>query len=533
MIETKEYTITELVKTISMMNKVYDLVRLVDPKECCQLSLEDNHVAYHRTCYTLWDARSRCRECSSYQACLSGRRKDRVELYRGQIYRIQSIPIVIRQENGEEIACALELIMVHDATEAEKESYEDKEQKETGYEAIKNDPLTGLYNWEGFSQTARQMLENSTEPLDLVISEVVQYNLVEALFGSEVLDQVLLGIANICREYDASLHLFGRLQKGRYIMLVSHNTFQPENIQDGMRKVGEMLTDSMFRLQVRSGVYCIEEKEISIQEMINRALLALDKVRNAPTEVIAWFDEDMKRTLEQKKKFIRGFDQAIRDGEYHLFLKPMWGEDGMIEGAQATSCRVRSDGSIDNPADFLKSLEEAGLVAKLDRYIWERAVALLSRWKNVGMKDLLISVKVSAADFYYMDVVAVLQELVERYDVRPEQLWMEIKEKSLFSDQKRLTAELERIQKAGFPVVVDDFGKASSALSVLTQVKIHAVKLDRSYVLDVEESGKVDQLFGAILAMAEALNVRVITKGEKVQPIPVRAFEKQYLHHQS
>ncbi|MBQ5430500.1 MAG: EAL domain-containing protein [Lachnospiraceae bacterium] len=529
MTDTKEYTITELKKTMSLMSKIYDLVRLVDPRECCQLRIDGDRLVYEKVCYAFWDAKSRCKECSSYQACLLGRHKDRMERYRGMVYQIQSYPIVIRREEGEPVHCVMELIMVHKASQEEEDRYQDKVKKEAGFDAIKTDPLTGLYNWEGFSQTARQMLVDCKEPMDCVVSEVIQYDLVEGLFGSEVLDQVLMGIADICREYDKKLHLFGRLERGRYVMMVSHNTFQPANIQEGMKKVGELLTDSMFRLQVRSGVYCIDDKTISVQEMVGRALMALNKVRNHPTEVIAWFDEDMKEELDERKAVVMEFDQALRDGEYHLFLKPQLGEGGLLEGAEAKSCRVRRDGTVDDPADFLETLEEAGLVARLDRYMWEKAIALLSRWKNGGKEEIHITVKVSAADFYYMDVAGILQDLVKRYDIRPERLWVEVKEKAVLSDQKRMITELERVREAGFALVIDDFGKGASALSILTQVRIDAVRLDREVTEQAEDPDAEDRLLEAIVTLAEVLKIRVYNKGTKILPIPVRAFERKYL----
>jgi len=530
MTDTKEYTISELKKTISLMNKVYDLVRLVDPRECCQLKIEGNRIVYDKVCYTLWNGKCRCRECSSYQAYFSGQSRDRTEKYMGEIYRIQSNPIIVRIRDGEPVPCVMELVMVHKATREEDSCFPDKEGKEKGYEAIKTDPLTGLYNWEGFSQTARQMLMSRDEPVDCVVSEVIQYDLVEGLFGSEILDRVLMGIADICREYDASLHLFGRLERGRYVMMVSHNTFHPDNIQAGMCKVGELLTDSMFRLQVRSGVYSVDDRNISIQEMVSRATMALQKVRNHPTEVIAWFDEAMRRELEEKKQIVMEFDQALRDGEYHLYLKPVLGEDGRIEGAQARSCRVRRDGTVEDPAVFLEPLEEAGLVARLDRYIWEKSAALLSRWKNGGHTGFYITVPAFAADFYYMNVTSVLRDLSSRYDIRSEQLWIEVQEKAVLSDQKRLVSELERVRREGFPIIIDDFGRGDSALSVLTEVRVDAVRLDREVVAEAERAEGEDRLLEAITTLAEVLKIRVFTKGGRIEALPVRTFEKQYLN---
>ncbi|MBQ5484431.1 MAG: EAL domain-containing protein, partial [Lachnospiraceae bacterium] len=130
----------------------------------------------------------------------------------------------------------------------------------------------------------------------------------------------------------------------------------------------------------------------------------------------------------------------------------------------------------------------------------------------------------------YMNVTSVLRDLSSRYDIRSEQLWIEVQEKAVLSDQKRLVSELERVRREGFPIIIDDFGRGDSALSVLTEVRVDAVRLDREVVAEAERAEGEDRLLEAITTLAEVLKIRVFTKGGRIEALPVRTFEKQYLN---
>ena len=120
-----------------------------------------------------------------------------------------------------------------------------------------------------------------------------------------------------------------------------------------------------------------------------------------------------------------------------MYLQPQVDRDGRAFGAEALVRWRRPDGSLMMPGHFIETLENAGLIQRLDMYMWERAIRQLSAWQGTAKEGLSISVNVSAKDFYSIDVYDVLTKLVDRYGVDCHMLRLEITETALLAEPER------------------------------------------------------------------------------------------------
>lgn len=233
-----------------------------------------------------------------------------------------------------------------------------------------------------------------------------------------------------------------------------------------------------------------------------------------------------------------------------MYLQPQISAGtGKLHGAEALVRRIRADGTIIPPVEFIPIYEKSGLICQLDQYIWEQAAKKLGEWKERG-KQMCISVNISPKDFYYVDIYRVFQELVEKYDISPQNLNIEITETAIMSDIPNLRDELKKLQSLGFTVEIDDFGSGYSSLNTLKDIDVDVLKIDMGFLRETQNKDKSKIILNSVVQMAKEIGMPVITEGvetiEQVhmltkmgcdtfqgyyfsKPITVAEFEKQYM----
>ncbi len=514
---TAEYSIADMKHFMGMMEGMYDIVRFIDPIECKELVFDENHVIHSRPCYDVWNADHRCKDCSSYRACMSGSRLEKTELFRGTLFHIQSNPVHLVQPDGSRYDCVLELITSTKATPADKPTLVEKERQEYAPALRLRDPLTGLYNREGFIKAVRDVLINDPgKPRLMVASDIIQFRLIQSLFGKEKCNEILLEVARIIRRYSNENAIFGRITEDRFALCITEEIFDPDRIDNNVEEIRQLLSGTEFRLEVRTGIYRIRDRELSIPTMFDRAEMALDTIRENSRLHYAYFDDSMMENILYRQKVIGEFDAALEAGEYHIFLQPQVTHDGKIQGAEALA-RLIKNGRIIPPVRFIGILEDAGLIGRLDSFIWELAIKQLHRWKETEYAPLYLSVNISALDFYYIDVYETLTSLMDKYQVPHEKLRLEITETALMTDPEKQLPLIQQLRDQGFLVEIDDFGKGYSSLSMLKDIEADALKIDMGFLSDSENTTRGEKILRSIIDMSKDLQMETISEGVETE----------------
>lgn len=508
-----EYNIREMQQFLNMTDGLYDLVRLVDPLECREITISDGRVHFSDGCYNVWSSCQRCRTCSSYKACVSRKRDEKQEYFDGKVFNILSNPVTLIMDNGDRLPCVIEFITSHTATEDERIVLNDRA-AEAEEPALLLDTLTGLLNWDGFHQRAGQFLAaHAGEPCVIVVVDIAQFKLVNSLFGREKGNEILLAIADILRPYDPARIIAGRLHADRFALCMQKESFIEESLDVELSAAQSLLEDGAFLLQISAGIYETTEDELSVAVMCDRAAMALAAGREAGKSTISHFDKSMLDDLLYQQQVTSRFESMIADGEYQIFLQPQVGGSGNVLGGEALCRLIRKDGTIIPPYRFIPILERAGLIAKLDRHVWELAVKQIKAWEGTEFKDLHISVNISALDFYYIDVPATLMKLVDDYGIDRAKLKLEITESSIMSDTEKQLARVHELRSSGFTMEIDDFGTGYSSLSMLKDIEADVLKIDMAFLRETKNRDRSYHVLHSIIQMAERLGTTTITEG--------------------
>lgn len=263
------------------------------------------------------------------------------------------------------------------------------------------------------------------------------------------------------------------------------------------------------------GIYEIDDKELSVSMMYDRAVVALASIKGNFAQRVCWYDSGMMQKMEQDHKLLTEIQQALDKGQFTFYAQPKCDmKTGKIVGLESLVRWVHPERGIISPGDFIPLLESNGFITNLDLYIWEEVCKRIKGWIDTGHKAIPISVNVSRIDLYTMDVVAVFKGLTEKYGLEPRLLEVEITESAYAEEHKAISEVVSELKKAGFTVLMDDFGSGYSSLNMLKDVNVDILKIDMKFLeADKSSENKGMEILEAIIRMAHLMKMRMIAEG--------------------
>ena len=548
-----EYTVDELKTFLKEMSEKYALARVVDPIECRIIELgDDGKIDMNESCYGIWNAEQKCINCSSALACKTGCHQEKAEQFKDNFYFIQSNPVKLKLSNGSMYDAVVELVNVEKKSEV---SVNNREAENVGTRAAHylahHDSLTNVLNADAFYELSREMIKDSPgESWVMITANIMNFRLVNTLFGVQKGNEMLARTASMLRGIsEASRGLCGRLGGDQFAILIPKNKYKEEHFTSVAQTMADQYNSGIYTFHIHFGVCDIEDPSIPVSVICGRANSALRTIRDDLTNTVAYFDDTILQKILLEQTVLGSFDEALKSGQFKMYLQPLVRKDGSVLGAEALARWHKPDGTTVMPGDFIETLETSGLIHKLDRYIWELAVKQLSLWKGTEKQNLSISVNVSPKDFYNIDVVDVLTKLVHKYGVDSRMLRLEITETALLGSSDMCDAVVSELRKSGFLVEIDDFGKDNSTLSFLKDIKADVLKIDMSFLREIKDKERSRIILRSVISMADSLGMDVITEGVETEqqlraltemgcdyfqgyyfsrPIPVEEFEKKY-----
>lgn len=233
-----------------------------------------------------------------------------------------------------------------------------------------------------------------------------------------------------------------------------------------------------------------------------------------------------------------------------MFLQPQMDSEGHMRGAEALVRWIHSEKGMIMPGDFIPVFEKNGLISEVDKHIWDLACRQLKKWKEEGKENLYISVNISPIDFYFLNIFQVFTELVQKYEISPKNIKLEITETAIAMDVKRQLELIERLRSYGFVVEMDDFGSGYSSLNMLKDIQVDILKIDMAFLRKSKDEERSKKILHMIINLSKQLGMPVISEGVETKeqvdylsdfgcdmfqgyyfarPMDITTFEKLYL----
>lgn len=378
---------------------------------------------------------------------------------------------------------------------------------------LTHDILTGAYNRHGFYTYAEEMIKsNPDKEYLLIVSDIKSFKLVNEIFGEEIADQILIDEAKWIKLRMKGNLCLGRLQADIFAMVLPKEFFDEKDIEKLLVDMREKYILKNFCLHMYLGVYTINDINEPIRHMVDKTILSISKIKGDLYKYVTYYDEkDYSREIE-KQQMVGEFEHAIAERQFCMYLQPQTDKNGKMLGAEALIRWNHPTMGVVMPGAFIEHFENAGLIYKLDTYIWNEAAEKLRAWKALGY-DYYISVNISAKDFYHIDVYQTFMKLVEKYDIDVDKLHIEITETALSEDETATHIAIEKLHDAGFVIEIDDFGSGYSSFNFLKDVCADVIKIDRVFLKESSHVERGEQILKSIISLSHEIGMNVITEG--------------------
>lgn len=379
---------------------------------------------------------------------------------------------------------------------------------------IQYDRVTGVYSKEYFCQQVRDILfRNPDVKYDILCSDIEDFKLINDTFGIAAGDRLLRQVAELCTLRLGDRGICGRLSADQFACLLEHR----EDYADEMFTQSDSRINSGFGDQnviMKYGIYTVEDREVPVEQMCDRALLAAHSIKGKYGKHFALYDDKLRATLLRRQAITDGMETALATGQFEVYLQPKYQlRDGRLAGAEALVRWNHPEWGLQPPGEFIPIFERNGFITKLDQYVWERVCALLQEWDRKGYPSINISVNVSRMDIYNADLADVLTGLVRRHGLSPSRLHLEITESAYTDTSRQLIETLSALRKLGFVIEMDDFGSGYSSLNMLTEMPIDVLKLDMRFLQTDGVRPAGQGILRFIVDLARWMKLSVVAEG--------------------
>lgn len=379
---------------------------------------------------------------------------------------------------------------------------------------VQYDRLTQLYSKEFFYQKVREAFAQHPEQrYDLLCSDIENFKLVNDVFGLPAGDKLLCDLADLLLRHAGRHGICGRIQADQFVCLLERDWDYTDDMFIESAEEINALSKPMT-VVIKWGIYPIEDKSLSVEQMCDRAILAAHSIKGQYGKYFATYDDALRGKLLRQQAITDNMESALAGGQFEVYLQPKYRiADERLAGAEALVRWNHPEWGLQLPGEFIPLFEKNGFITKLDQYIWDRACAILRDWDDRGLPPISISVNVSRADIYNADLADILTHTVEKYGLPPSRLHLEITESAYTENPSQIILTVSRMRELGFIIEMDDFGSGYSSLNMLNEMPIDVLKLDMKFIQNETAKPQSQGALRFIMALARWMHLDVVAEG--------------------
>jgi EAL domain-containing protein (putative c-di-GMP-specific phosphodiesterase class I) len=263
---------------------------------------------------------------------------------------------------------------------------------------------------------------------------------------------------------------------------------------------------------------------MSADEFMRSAELALDRARSEK-RMLAVYEPALKPAPRDQLSLLGELRRAVENDELRLFFQPKVElSTQRVAGAEVLLRWQHPTRGLLGPAEFIPFAEQTGFIRRLTRWTLEHAVALGAQWHRDG-KSLKLAVNISADDIADARFDSRVAASLSRHQLPPALLTLELTESGYIEDPTAAMGMLDAIGALGVSLSIDDFGTGYSSLSQLTRMPVHEVKIDRSFIQELESQAEIATVVRAAIEMGHGLGLKVVAEGIETESVAARLRE--------
>lgn len=250
-------------------------------------------------------------------------------------------------------------------------------------------------------------------------------------------------------------------------------------------------------------------------EWVKAAAVALREARRRGPSAIRAFSEQMRYEIKSRAELREEVVQALDSGQIHPWFQPQISTDtGQITGFEALARWAHPERGLISPAEFLPAVEQAGQLERLAEVMMYHSFAALNSWDGADVVVPQIGVNFTGSELSNPKLLEKIQWELDRFDLTPDRLAVEVLETVVASaPDDTITRNINALSKIGCRIDLDDFGTGHASIASIRRFSVSRIKIDRSFVMKADRDPEQQRMIGAILTMAERLQVETLAEG--------------------
>ena len=412
------------------------------------------------------------------------------------------------------VAGAIFLALLLNNAKAEKKAME----RQQLISVAERDDLTGLYSKTFFHEyVSRRLHRHPEQKMDFVALDIEQFLSVNELNGREFADNVLRTLGGEIREaLDGTRGIACRVEGDRFELFCEQRKDYQVLLDRFQSKMNGLSQNANIRL--RMGVMPWQEG-MGTALGFNRAWMACNMVRGTNRHLMVYNDE-MRARETYNQRLLNDLRKAVDRRDFKVYYQPKFNiqcDPPRLDSAEALVRWKHPELGLIPPGDFIPLFERNGQIEIIDKYVWAEAARQIAVWKEKYGITVPVSVNLSRVDMFDPKLEEILDGLVKDNGLSCHSLRLEVTESAYTENTEELLAVMARLRNKGYEIEMDDFGSGYSSLGALSSMPVDVLKMDRSFVMNIDNDEKDLRLVELILDIARNLKMPVIAEGVETE----------------
>ena len=396
-----------------------------------------------------------------------------------------------------------------------------------------HDRLTNLPNRHLFEtrlQTSISEAQSTQSILVVLFIDLDGFKAVNDTLGHAAGDGLLIQVAENFRGVVSQRDTLARMGGDEFAVIV-----RSEDSVEGATLIAKRLLDTLSKPIDLDGQSVSVGASIGLgqypahgdtrEALLRSADTAMYHAKKCGKGQIFCFDDSLAQDARDARVLEQEMQTAIEEDQFHLVYQPQVRcSDNKVTGVEALIRWQHPERGLLLPAEFVPLAQSTGWIAAISDCAIQQAIEQLAQWRGTALGELRISVNIAAGQLQVADFCQQILDALQRHDVRPELLELEVTESAVLNDLATVIQRLGQLRAAGIRVAVDDFGTGYSSLTYLQDLPINVLKIDRSFTSQLPRQHDRQSLVKTIQLLASGLGLETVVEGVET------AEQKQAVH---
>jgi diguanylate cyclase len=415
------------------------------------------------------------------------------------------------------------------------------------------DETTGLINRVAFLKAVNEVTEQDGKQqnsLAIIVFNIDRFKMINKILGRAFADKLLALIAEkLTAAVRKSSDVVARIGADEFgILLTDADEAGAMKVAEALRRIFDVplqIDEQSIDVSMRGGMSLYPDHATDTEKLLINAETAL-QVSKIKKSGMVLYDATYEKAVEANLTLVSQLKKAIADNELVLFIQPKVNfKTKAVDTAEALIRWQHPDKGMVFPDQFIPYAEELGIIQKITHWMLTEACKTVVALKAKGI-TLKIAINVSTRDLIDQQLSTIIADLFNHYQIGPEAISLEITESSVMDDPVRSEQTLRKLSEMGLHIAIDDYGTGYSSLAYLKRLPVQELKIDKSFVLKVDQNEHDATIVRSTIDLGHNLNMKVVAEGIENQaswdmlnamgcdfgqgylmakPMPVSAFE--------